>query len=71
MTQERDIAEEATNGTPELVNNKYNSSSSRILKAGRRKTAKSEAVICIETPAHTLVPQHKLDTAQFFTNPFC
>lgn len=37
MTQERDIAEEATNGTPELVNNKYNSSSSRILKAGRRR----------------------------------
>lgn len=52
MTQERNIAEEATKGAPGLVNNKYNSGS-RILKAARRKAAKSEAVICIDTPAHT------------------
>lgn len=55
MTQERDIAEEATQGAPGLVNNEYNSSSV-ILKAGRRKAAKFEAIICIDTPAHNTGP---------------
>lgn len=65
MTQERDVAEEATKVAPGLVNNKYNSSG-MILKAGRRKAAKSEAVICIDAPARTLTPQH-----QFRRSPVC
>lgn len=72
MTQERDIAEQATKGAPGLVNNEYNSSGT-ILKAARRKAAKSEAVICIDTHTsthtHTLIPQHQLDTAQFCHRP--
>lgn len=70
MPEKRDIAEEASKGASGLVNNKYKSSG-MILKAGRRKAAKSETRICMKTPAHTPVQQHKLDTAQSVIGPFC